>query len=53
VNQLVRCAECGRPWLDPDERWLAPLSVGDEGNEEALEAAVFCPGCASREFGEF
>jgi hypothetical protein len=47
----MRCAECGRPWLDPIERWHGDLIVGDEDDEEALEAAVFCPSCAEREFG--
>jgi hypothetical protein len=36
-------AECGRPWLDPTERWRS--LVDDEG-----AARLFCPVCAREEF---
>ena len=39
----ISCGNCGRPWLDHDERWR--LYLDDEGNANA-----FCPDCASREF---
>ena len=51
MSATLLCAECGRRWLDTGERWIAPLAVGDEENEDALEAAVFCPDCFNREFG--
>lgn len=38
------CAECGRPWLDPDERWRSYLTVDDE-------TALYCPTCGQAEFG--
>jgi hypothetical protein len=37
------CVECGRPWLDPAERWRSFLTVDDE-------AAVYCLECAREEF---
>ena len=39
----ITCGNCGRPWLDRDERWRSYLD--DKGNVN-----VFCPDCASREF---
>jgi hypothetical protein len=38
--------------LEPPEL-AGPLTVGDEDNEEALEAVVFCLTCATREFDGF
>jgi NUBPL iron-transfer P-loop NTPase len=51
TQQPLVCAQCGRPWLDSTERWHSDIIVGDEDNEEQLEAAMFCPECAAREFG--
>jgi len=51
MSDVLVCAECDRPWLDPAERWIADLMVGDEDNEEELETNVWCPDCAAREFG--
>jgi DNA-directed RNA polymerase subunit N (RpoN/RPB10) len=47
-EEPIRCAECGRPWLERDERWQAPLAVGDEEAEDALEAIVMRRSTAGR-----
>jgi hypothetical protein len=51
VSVTLHCAECGRPWLDPNERWHGALAVGDEADEDAREVVVFCPDCAEGELG--
>ena len=43
----LRCAQCGRRWDDPVERWRVYFS-----DDEPPEPATFCPECASREFGD-
>jgi hypothetical protein len=47
----LQCAECGRAASENADGWRAYLAVTDESDEE-LEVDVFCPECASREFGE-
>jgi hypothetical protein len=44
IRQL-RCEECRRPWLDPQERWRAYLT-----DDEPSGAVPYCPACAAREF---
>ena len=39
----IRCAECGREWVDPQQKWRS--YIDDDGN-----AIPFCPECAEREF---
>jgi hypothetical protein len=41
----IQCANCGRPWLDPDERWRSYVDI--EG-----EVVAFCPERARREFDD-
>jgi hypothetical protein len=40
----ITCAECGRRWNDPHERWQAHLTLDDQ-------AVLYCPECAESEFG--
>jgi hypothetical protein len=42
---LLRCLECGRAWLEPQERWRLYLT-----REEPPQALAYCPQCAEREF---
>jgi hypothetical protein len=44
----VRCAECG---IESDERALGWRALIGEEDDGSLIVAVFCPGCAEREFG--
>jgi hypothetical protein len=47
VGLIPDCAECERPWMPSKaERWQAYLT-----DDEPAELAVYCPGCATREFG--
>jgi hypothetical protein len=52
---VLRCEECGRRAKTPEEarRWRAYLSAHEEGGGESdtKDVAVYCPGCANREFG--
>ena len=48
--ETLYCIECAAKTTD-GYGWRAYLTVGDEDNEEALEAVVFCLACAAREFG--
>jgi hypothetical protein len=43
-SSAIVCAECERPWTDPNERWRSYLTIDDE-------AALYCPECADAEFG--
>jgi hypothetical protein len=43
------CFECGREQRAGERGWRAYLTV-DEA--EPVEAVVYCPGCAAREFGD-
>jgi hypothetical protein len=45
TRPLCLCQECGRPWLDPRERWRLYLT-----DDEPAEAVPYCPTCAAREF---
>jgi hypothetical protein len=45
VLRCEECLECNRPWLDGTERWRA--YVDSEG-----DVLLYCPRCASREFGD-
>jgi hypothetical protein len=48
-NVASTCVECGRVPSLPDARgWHAYLTVDED---EPVEAAVYCPECAEREFG--
>ncbi len=46
VPAALRCIECLRPWVDPDERWR--LKITDDAQPETVP---YCPDCATREFG--
>jgi hypothetical protein len=42
------CAECGREQRKDERGWRAYLT---DDSDEPIEAVVFCPDCAEREFG--
>lgn len=44
---ILRCAECGVESDGRARRWRAFLTC-----DEPSEAAMFCPDCAQREFGD-
>jgi hypothetical protein len=49
----LRCAGCGREWLDPAERWRGYVAAEEEREHEYTGpdmVAVFCPECAESEF---
>jgi DNA-directed RNA polymerase subunit RPC12/RpoP len=41
----LECAECGRPWFDPADRWRSFLDDEDEPR-------LYCPRCGEAEFGD-
>jgi DNA-directed RNA polymerase subunit RPC12/RpoP len=43
----LRCAECGRRWEDPRERWRVYTT-----DEDPPQSGSYCPECAHREFDE-
>jgi len=45
-TRLLACQECGRPWLDPRERWRLYVDT-----DEPAQTVPYCPRCADREFG--
>jgi hypothetical protein len=47
---MVRCEECGKEARTEEEarRWRAYLTVVEEDEPEGV--AIYCPGCAKREF---
>ncbi len=45
TTQVLTCIECGRLWVQPQERWR--LYVTDE---EQPERVAYCQACAEREF---
>jgi hypothetical protein len=51
MSNPLRCVECGREQDDDGRGWRAYLTVDDADDEEPVEAVVFCPECATREFG--
>lgn len=46
--EAIRCAECRRAWIERAERWRAYVAE-IEGDRLV---GLFCPRCASREFGD-
>jgi hypothetical protein len=42
------CVECGREQASVARGWRAYLTVDED---EPVEAVVYCPECAEREFG--
>jgi hypothetical protein len=49
----MRCVECGRRAHGVADRWRAYLTeeAAEDDDVGAVEVAVFCPECATREFG--
>jgi hypothetical protein len=47
----LKCVECGREQADDERGWRSYLTVDDADDEEPVEAVVYCPDCAAREFG--
>ena len=51
----MRCVECGRKSQGDAADWRAYLTEDPEEQNDAdvsaLEAVVYCPDCAEREFG--
>jgi hypothetical protein len=43
--------ECGREQFAGERGWRAYLTVDDADDAEPVEAVVYCPGYAAREFG--
>jgi hypothetical protein len=48
---VLTCVECGFTATDKALRWQAHLAY-DPREDEAAFVVVFCPGCATREFGD-
>ncbi len=50
---MLNCEECATPPATVEEafRWRAYLTSVADGDGD-LEVAVYCPGCADREFGD-
>jgi hypothetical protein len=42
------CVECGRVQTDDERGWRSYLTVDED---DPVEAIVYCPDCAEREFG--
>ena len=45
ADHVLTCIECGRLWVQPEERWR--LYVTDDEQPERL---AYCQACAEREF---
>ncbi len=43
----LACEECHVEWTDPTERWRIYVLP-----DEPAEPLIYCPSCASREFGD-
>jgi hypothetical protein len=43
--------ECSRKQAADERGWRAFLTVDDTDDDEPVEAVVYCPECAEREFG--
>jgi hypothetical protein len=43
--------ECSREQAADERGWRAFLTVDDADDDEEVEAVVYCPECATREFG--
>ena len=51
--RVLTCVECGRvSFRDAERGWRAYLTVDDADDDEPVEAVVYCPECAGREFGQ-
>jgi hypothetical protein len=48
AEKPLTCVECGREQGISEPGWRAYLTTDEE---EPAEAIVYCPECASREFG--
>ena len=48
---MLRCAQCDRPGEGAMVGWRAMLGTDGEGDDPRVEAFVFCPDCAEKEFG--
>jgi len=48
TRPLLTCVECGRPWLEPRERWRLRAT-----DDEPPELGAYCPECDRREFGPY
>jgi hypothetical protein len=46
--ERLQCVECGREQPADEQGWRAYLTVDED---EPAEAVVYCPDCATREFG--
>lgn len=44
----MQCIECEREFINDERGWQAHLLDAEDGGDEV---AVYCPVCASREFG--
>lgn len=44
------CAQCAAVAPPEARGWKAELAVGDEDAEDVEAMAIYCPGCAAREF---
>ncbi len=47
VTQTLACLECRQEWTEPNERWRLYVTL-----DHPPETLVYCPACASREFGD-
>jgi hypothetical protein len=52
MTTVPKCAECGRAWIDPTERWYG-YRIAEDEREQEFEGpdtiALFCPQCAEAE----
>jgi hypothetical protein len=48
LAERLTCVECGRAQAVGERRWRAYLT---DDEDEPAEAIVYCPDCATREFG--
>jgi Zn finger protein HypA/HybF involved in hydrogenase expression len=49
-TETLVCEECRRESEGSAEGWRSYLTAADE--EEPETAAIYCPACAAREFGD-
>ena len=47
--ECLRCVECGREQPNGECGWKAYLTTDED---EPAQAVLYCPECATREFGE-
>jgi DNA-directed RNA polymerase subunit RPC12/RpoP len=48
LTDVLTCVECGREQTADERGWRAYLTTDED---EPAEAVVYCPECATREFG--